>query len=174
MVRSPLKTRVEIPADGPAIRAVHLLAFQRAEEADLVERLRDNGAAKLSMVAELEGAVVGHVLFSPVQLGQGATAVQGLGLAPVGVLPHMQKKGIGSQLISDALRNVAAEKCAFVVVLGEPGFYARFGFKPARQFGAHCKWDVPADAFMLLAFDAARVATASGLASYRDEFDSFD
>lgn len=168
-----MKTRVEIPADGPAIRAVHLLAFQRAEEADLVERLRDNGAARLSMVAELEGAVVGHVLFSPVRLGDGPAALEGLGLAPAGVLPHLQKKGIGSQLISDALRKVAEAKCAFVVVLGDPALYSRFGFKPARQFGAHCKWDAPADAFMLLPFDTGRVATAAGLASYRDEFDSF-
>ena len=164
--------RAEIPADGPAIRAIHLLAFPTSQEADLVESLRGNGAATLSLVAEYQGAVVGHVMFSPVQIGDGSGAVDGLGLAPVGVLPHRQNQGIGSQLIRDALQKLETGKCPFVVVLGEPAFYSRFGFKPAREFGVRCKWDVMEDAFMLLPFDKDRVAAASGLARYRGEFDA--
>jgi putative acetyltransferase len=168
-----VKSRTELPADGPAIRAVHLLAFQRSEEADLVEKVRDSGAVKLSMVALHEGAIVGHVMFSPVQVGEGPAAVDGLGLAPVGVLPHRQKQGIGSQLITDALRTLEAARWPFVVVLGDPAFYRRFGFRPAREFGVHCKWNVPPDTFMLLSFDQDRIAKISGLARYRGEFDSF-
>jgi len=164
--------RAEIPADGPAIRAIHLLAFPTSQEADLVESLRGNGAATLSLVAEYQGAVVGHVMFSPVQIGDGPAAVDGLALAPVGVLPHRQNQGIGSQLIRDALQKLEAGKCPFVVVLGDPAFYSRFGFRPAREFGVHCKWDAMEDAFMLLPFDKDRVSAASGLARYRGEFDS--
>jgi putative acetyltransferase len=167
-----VKIRAEIPADSPAIRAIHLLAFPTSQEADLVDRLRSNGAASLSLVAEYQRAVIGHVLFSHVRLAQGPAAVDGLGLAPVGVLPHRQRQGIGSQLINAGLRKLEADKCPFVVVLGDPAYYARFGFRPAREFGVHCKWDALADAFMLLPFDKSRVATVSGLARYRDEFDS--
>lgn len=167
-----MKARTEIAADGPSIRAIHLLAFPGSGEADLVERLRDNGAATLSMVAIHEGAVVGHVLFSTVQLGDGPAAVDGLGLAPVGVLPHLQKQGLGSMLIRGALQKLEADRCPFVVVLGAPAFYARFGFKPAGEFGVHCKWEAPAGSFMLLPFDKDRVATVEGRARYRDEFDS--
>lgn len=163
--------RTELPADGPAIRAVHLLAFPTSQEADLVESLRNNGAVTLSLVAEYQGALIGHVLFSPVQIGEGPAAVDGLGLAPIGVLPHRQRQGIGSQLIRDALQKLAADKYSFVVVLGEPDYYSRFGFRPAREFGVHCQWDALEDAFMLLPFDNARVARASGLARYRGEFD---
>jgi putative acetyltransferase len=167
-----MKARNEVSADVSAIRAIHLLAFPTSQEADLVERLRNNGAATLSMVAEYQGAVVGHVLFSPVRVGDGAAAVDGLGLAPVGVLPHRQNQGIGSLLIRTALQKLQEGGCAFVVVLGEPAFYARFGFRPAGEYGVHCKWDAPAEAFMLLPFDKGRVAAAPGLARYRDEFDS--
>lgn len=167
-----MKVRAEIPADSPAIRAIHLLAFPTPQESELVDRLRNNGAASLSMVAEYQRAVIGHVLFSPVQLGEGPAAVDGLGLAPVGVLPHRQKQGVGTLMISEALRKLAADKCPFVVVLGDPAFYARFGFRPAREFGVHCKWEALADAFMLLPIDIDRVSRASGLARYRDEFDS--
>lgn len=167
-----MNTRAEIPADGPAIRAVHLLAYNRNQEADLVDKVRNNAAAKLSMVAELDGAIVAHVLFSPVLLGEGATAVHGLGLAPVGVLPHLQKRGIGTQLIQAALAKARSGDCPFVVVLGEPSYYARFGFEPARKLGVHCKLEAPAGAFMLLVFDKSRVVGGMGLARYGEEFDA--
>jgi putative acetyltransferase len=167
-----LKTRREIPADGAAIRAIHLLAFGTSKEANLVDRLRNNSASTLSMVAEHEGAIVGHVLLSPVLLGQGATQLQGLGLAPVGVLPHLQKQGIGSQLIRDALDKIRADGWPFVVVLGAPDYYRRFGFLAASDFGAQCTWSGMADAFMLLPLDAARVGKSAGLARYREEFDA--
>jgi putative acetyltransferase len=70
------------------------------------------------------------------------------------------------------LQKLETGKWPFVVVLGDPAFYSRFGFKPAREFGVHCKWDAMADAFMLLPFDKVRVSAASGLARYRGEFDS--
>lgn len=164
--------RAEIPADVSAIRAIHILAFPTSQEAELVELLRNNGAATLSMVAEYQSSIVGHVLFSPVRIGEGPAAVDGQGLAPVGVLPHRQKQGIGTQLITSALQKLQANKCPFVVVLGDPDYYTRFGFRPAREFGVHCKWDAFADAFMLLPFDKDRIASVSGLARYRDEFDS--
>jgi putative acetyltransferase len=173
VVRATLKTRPEIPADSPAIRTIHLLAFDTCREADLVDKLRNNAAVKLSIVAEEDGAIVGHVAFSPVELGSGVDRIQGLGLGPIAVLPHLQKHGIGTQLIQKSIGILKTDGCPFVVVLGPPGFYARFGFQPARDFGIRCKWDAQADSFLLLALDAAAVARGAGLAQYGAEFDVF-
>ena len=167
-----MNTRAEIPADGPAIRAIHLLAYNRNQEADLVDKVRNNAAAKLSMVAEHDGAIVAHVLFSPVLLGEGSATVRGLGLAPIGVLPHLQKQGIGTMLVQAALAKVKSGNCPFVAVLGEPAYYTRFGFEPARNLGVHCKWEASASAFMLLVFDKSRVVQGMGLARYGEEFDA--
>jgi putative acetyltransferase len=167
-----LNTRAEIPADGPAIRTIHLLAFDTSVEADLVEKLRNNAAVRLSIVAEVDAAIVGHVVFSPVELGEGIDTIRGLGLGPIAVLPHLQRHGIGTKLITMALEILKADGCPFVVVLGAPAFYARFGFKPARDFGVRCKWEAAADSFMLLPFDAERMARGAGLARYGAEFDS--
>jgi putative acetyltransferase len=173
VVRATLKTRAEIPADGPAIRTIHLLAFDTCREADLVEKLRNNAAVKLSIVAEEDGAIVGHVAFSPVELGEGASRIQGLGLGPISVLPHLQKHGIGTQLMQKSIGILKTDGCPFVTVLGPPAFYARFGFRSASDFGIRCKWEAPSDSFMLLAFDAATVARGAGLARYGAEFDVF-
>jgi putative acetyltransferase len=167
-----LKTRIEIPADGAAIRAIHLLAFKTTQEADLVDKLRNNAAVSLSMVVEDAGAIIAHALFSPVVLGSGAAAIHGLGLGPVGVLPHLQKKGIGTQLIKNALEKVATDGWPFVVVLGALPYYTRFGFRPAREFGVHCKWAASADTFMLLPMAKDRVGKNAGFACYREEFDA--
>jgi putative acetyltransferase len=167
-----LKTRAEIPADGPAIRTIHLLAFNTCQEADLVEKLRSHSAIRLSVVAEEDGAIVGHVMYSPVVLGEGAASIQGLGLGPISVLPHLQKHGIGTRLVADSLGALKTNGCPFVVVLGAPSFYARFGFKPARDFGVRCKWDAKDDAFMLLPLHADGVTLNAGLARYHAEFDS--
>lgn len=172
MVWRILKTRPEIPADGAAIRAIHLLAFGTPKEANLVDRLRNNSASTLSLVAEHDGAIVGHLLLSPVLLGEGATQLHGVGLAPIGVLPHLQKQGIGSRLIRDALDKVRADGWPFVVVLGAPEYFQRFGFKAASDVGVRCTWDGVSEAFMLLPLDAARVGKDARLARYREEFDA--
>ena len=120
--------------DAPAVHQVHLRAFGgREAEARLVELLYAAGAAPVSLVAtaEPDGRVVGHVLFSPVQLLDEPEPPTMVGLAPVAVLPEHQGRGIGSRLIRDGLEACRRAGYAAAVVLGEPGYYSRFGFERA-------------------------------------------
>lgn len=158
--------RPEQPGDLLAIREVHRRAFGQDQEANIVDALRANGAALVSLVATLGGAVVGHVLYSPATIGP----VEGAALGPIAVLPEHQHHGIGSQLIEAGNRILAAASCPFAIVLGHATYYPRFGFVPARFRGIPCEWDVPDDAFMVLTLDEDRMQDVSGVATYRHEF----
>ncbi len=118
--------RPETAADHAAIRAVVSAAFARPDEADLVEQLRRNGDAAISLVAEAEGAVIGHVLLSPM-----AAPFAALGLAPLSVLPAHQRSGVGSALMHAAIDTARASGAAAIFLLGNPGYYQRFGFSAA-------------------------------------------
>ena len=134
-----LDIRPEAPADIAAIRAVNRAAFPGPNEAALVDLARARGKAALSLVAVNGGAVLGHVLFSPLSLEAPrprADAVpRGLGLGPVAVLPERQRTGIGSRLIRAGLDAARRQGYDYVVLLGDPAYYSRFGFRPARAFG---------------------------------------
>ena len=116
------------PADAAAIRAVHEAAFPTAVEAELVEALVREGDAVVSLVATRQGEVVGHVMLSRMTVSGDGSALRALGLAPVGVLPGFQGGGFGKALIDAALGIARATGEALVFVLGEPDYYARFGF----------------------------------------------
>jgi len=128
--------RPERESDRAAIFAIHAAAFPTDAEAKLVDRLRDAGAATVSLVAEAEGRVVGHILFSPVRIvapegGESAA----IGLAPVAVAPSLQNAGIGGALIRAGLDACRAAGHTIVFVLGHPPYYPRFGFEPASKCG---------------------------------------
>jgi putative acetyltransferase len=163
-----LDIRPETPADRTAIRDLNADAFGRPDEGQLVDRLRANDGVLLSLVATLGDRIVGHILFSPVRVGQ--PAVEGAALGPMAVLPDLQRHGVGSKLVADGLARLAEQRCAFVVVLGHPRFYPRFGFVRASGYGVSCTWEVPDDAFLLLPLDPARCQGLSGVAEYREEF----
>jgi putative acetyltransferase len=129
-----LTLRHEQRADRAAIHAVHATSFPSADEAELVDALRAAGHLTLSLVAVEQSQVVGHVAFSPVSVPDGP---DGLGLAPVAVLPAFRRRGIAAQLIRAALAECAEAGCGFVVVLGDPSYYGRFGFAPASTFGLY-------------------------------------
>jgi putative acetyltransferase len=116
------------PADAGAVRAVHTAAFPTAGEADLVEALERAGDAVVSLVAEREGEIVGHVLLSRVAASGEGRTYRALGLAPLAVLPEAQRKGIGGALVAAALERAAAAGEELVFLLGDPAFYGRFGF----------------------------------------------
>jgi putative acetyltransferase len=115
-------------SDAAAIRAVHLAAFPDATEADLVERLEQDGDVVLSLVAVEGNRIVGHVLTSRMTAEGDGRTFRAVGLAPVAVLPDRQTAGIGSRLIRDALERLRARGEELVFLVGEPGFYRRFGF----------------------------------------------
>lgn len=168
-----IEIRAERPQDVPAIHGVDELAFGRPVEADMVDRLRHSCAAGLSLVAEDDGVVVGHVLFTPVVIDDDRGPVAGMGLAPVAVTPARQGHGIGTALVEGGLEELRAEGCPFAVVLGHPGFYPRFGFERASAHGLTSQWDgIPDEAFMVLLLDPDTMAGVSGVARYRDEFNA--
>jgi putative acetyltransferase len=161
-----MEIRREEPGDTLAIREVNQRAFGQDQEADIVDTLRANGAVLLSLVATVEGRVVGHAMYSPALIG----ALEGAALGPVAVVPEHQKHGIGGRLIAAGNRMLASSSYPFIIVIGHPTYYPRFGFIPASSRGIRCEWDVPDAAFMVLVLDEATMQDVSGLAKYRDEF----
>lgn len=126
-----ISIRVEDPRDTDdraGIRAVNIAAFGRPDEADLVDGLREEEHALISLVAELEGRIVGHILFSRMWINTSGGLVSAVALAPVAVLPDCQRQGIGSRLIQQGLELLRDRGERIVIVAGHPGYYPRFGF----------------------------------------------
>jgi putative acetyltransferase len=162
--------RPERPCDIAAVREVNDRAFGQPNEGRIVDLLRGACNGTLSLVALAEGQVAGHVLFTPATI-EGPVIVRGLGLGPMAVLPEFQGKGVGKKLVETALTSIRASNCPFIVVLGHPEFYTRFGFQPASDCRLTCPWaGVPNDAFMVLVVDEPVMAKVSGVVRYRDEF----
>jgi putative acetyltransferase len=145
-------------------------AFGQDTEADLVDRLRANGKVTLSLVAEVNGQVVGHILFTPVTIGSAAGTTFVLGLAPMAVLPSYQRRGIGRRLVERALSRLKAAGHRGVVVLGHPAYYPRFGFVAAGTFGIRSEYDAPGAAFMAIELVPNGLKDCSGLAKFQPEF----
>jgi putative acetyltransferase len=145
-----VKIRDEQPGDAAAIFAVNQAAFGRPDEARLVDALRADGAATVSLVAELDGEVVGHILFSEVTLDPPRSVADVIALAPVAVRPDLQSRRIGAALIEEGLRRCGKLGYGAAVLLGPPSYYPRFGFLPAHRFGLRCEFPSPPEAFMAL------------------------
>ena len=160
------RIRDEEAGDAAAVRRLNRRAFGLDLEANLVEALHANGAVTLALVATIGERVAGHILFSPVEVG----GVTGAALGPMAVAPEHQRRGIGGQLITEGIARLRRAGSPFVIVLGHPAFYPRFGFRPASRYGITCEWPVPDEAFMLLELDRARMTAVTGLARYRPEF----
>jgi putative acetyltransferase len=124
--------RTEEAVDIPAITAVNRACFPTDAEANLVDALRAAGRLSISLVAVVDDKVVGHVAFSPVTTANGEA---GLGLGPLAVLEHHRCQGIGAGLVRSGLLACQTADYGWAVVLGDPAYYARFGFRPASEFG---------------------------------------
>ena len=164
-----MRVRLETEADRAAVRAVNEAAFETRAEADLVEVLHAKGVSLVSLVAEVDSEVVGHILFSPVSLADNAR-LKLMGLGPMAVVPDHQRKGIGSGLVREGLSRCRALGCCAVVVVGHPEYYPRFGFLPAGRHALRCEYDVPAEVFMVAELEAGSLNGASGLVRYDDAF----
>ena len=163
--------RAEHPQDFAGVRYVNELAFGQPLEANLVEKVREGCPEALSLVADEGDRVVGHILFTPVVVEQGTRRTLGMGLAPMAVVPERQRQGIGSQLVRRGLEILRQRACPFVIVVGHPDYYPRFGFEPASKYELRCQWEsVPNQAFMAMILDGAAMAGVSGVATYRPEF----
>lgn len=166
-----ISVREEQPGDVAAIRDLNIRAFSGSTEADIVDRLRNRCPDLLSLVAVDNRCIVGHILFSPVTIKTKRGTIVGVGLAPMAVLPEHQHLGIGSKLVRYGLRLLKRRNCPFVIVLGHPEYYPRFGFVPASQYGLECQWEnVPDEAFMVKVIDREFMTGISGVVKYGEEF----
>ncbi|MBD2347201.1 GNAT family N-acetyltransferase [Anabaena subtropica] len=140
----------ETPSDYLAISQVNNLAFGRENESQLIAaiRLSDFYIPELSLIAEIDNNVVGHIIFSYIELA-GEEKLQVLALAPIAVHPQFQKQGIGSALIQIGLTKAEARGESLVIVLGDPQFYTRFGFIPSTTYGIESPFPVPDEFFMV-------------------------
>lgn len=142
-------------------------AFRNAPHTDhteqfIIRALRNSGQLSVSLVAENDGAIIGHVAVSPVRISSDASGWFGLG--PISVAPEHQSQGVGAQLMVHALAELRALGAAGCVVLGDPGYYSRFGFyvEPSLVLPG-----VPAEYFQAISFNGSM---PSGTVSYDDSF----
>lgn len=133
-----------------------------------MDLLRDAGRLSASLVAEVDGAVVGHVAFSPVTVGSGAV---GAGLAPLAVLPSHRRRGVGSALVRAGLQACRDAGLGWAVVLGEPHYYGRFGFRAAPALGLTDEYG-GGDAFQAVELTPGSLPIDAGLVRYAPEFSS--
>jgi len=166
-----LTIRSEKFEDHPAVYEINRRAFETDTEARLVEALRGVEQPLISLVAELDGRLAGHILFTPVSLNGVFSGSRVMGLAPVAVLPEFQNQVIGSALVRAGLEACQATGTELVFVLGHPDYYPRFGFQPVAPLGLHYK-DAQLDPyFFVLELAPGALKGVSGSVSYHPLFE---
>jgi putative acetyltransferase len=161
--------RTESQADYPAVYSVNTSAFETQAEANLVETLRKEAFPYISLVAEEQGEVVGHILFTPVNLS-GHEDLKIMGLAPLAVKSVWQGKGIGAALVKAGLHRCEELGYGACVVLGHPTYYPRFGFVPSVNFGISSDYDVPPEVFMAVELEPGYLQGAAGTIHFHPAF----
>ena len=161
--------RTEEASDVSAIHAVNRAAFPTDAEAKLVDALRAAGRLSISLVAVVDDRVVGHVAFSPVTTGDGKT---GLGLGPLAILEEHRCHGIGSHLVRTGLLACQTADYGWAVVLGDPAYYSRFGFKPATSFGLSDEFQGGIH-FQAIELIPGQLTKDAGVVRYAPEFNAF-
>lgn len=161
--------RPEKSQDIDAIRRINDLAFGQTQEGRGIDLIRAHDPNAFSMVAEIDGEIVGHIFFNSVEIKGKNQTITGLGLAPMSVHPDYQNQGIGTILIKESLKILQERHVPFVVVLGHADYYPKFGFKRASTFGIRCQWEnIPDQVFMAMVLDQTKYLR--GTAYYRKEW----
>lgn len=154
-------------------KAFESLEISDHNEGKLVDKLRkaQTFIDELSLVAELNGQVIGHILFTPITIDNGQQQFQSLILAPVSVLPEFQKQGIGGQLIRAGHQRAIELGFQSVILLGHPGYYPRFGYNPASTWGIKTHIPLPSDdVFMAVELTEGALTGVSGMVIFPPEF----
>lgn len=158
----------ETPEQRAQVHALNRAAFGRDDEADLVERLRADGLVRLSLVAQDDDAIVGHILFTDLPTQVDGRAVRAVALAPMAVDPQRQSAGVGTALVRAGLACLARDGVEAVIVLGHPAYYPRFGFSAA--LAAKLASPFPGEAFMALELAAGALRGEAGQVRYPATF----
>jgi len=164
-----MQIRPETENDQSAVSAINTSAFETPAEAKLVDALREKADPVVSLVAEDDGKIHGHIMFSPVTLS-GHPDLKILGLAPMAVMPEQQRQGIGSALVRAGLEQCKQLGCVAVVVLGHPNYYPRFGFLPSTHFEIVSEYQVPEEVFMAMELQPEALQGKSGCVKYHAAF----
>ena len=161
--RERVKIRAETTADRAPVRELLAGAFSGGGEAELVERLRQAGDAAIAMVADRDGSVVAHIMFSRMR-----APFRALALAPLAVEERSRNRGIGARLVSEGLERARRERWQGVFVLGDPAYYGRFGFSAELASGFSCPWSGPH--LMALALDGGGLPVRNARIGYATAF----
>lgn len=163
--------RGEIPVDAPGIDQLLRQTFPTGAEADLVQKLRQDGLFVLEMVAtDDKGQIIGYIGFTLVDVN-GDKECQWVGLAPLAVASAYQRQGIGAKLVYDGLDSLNEFGYMAVVVVGDPNYYRRFGFTLAKRHGLACKWSGMEAYFQVYALENGNLADYAGLVNFSSYFD---
>jgi len=166
-IKTIMNIRKEKESDFIQITNIHDKAFKNPSEGRIVEDLRENRKLTISLVCEVEGKVIGHIVYSPIY---SKGEIIGLGLAPVAVLPDFQKQGIGSALIKAGNKMAVSKGYSRIFVLGYHDYYSRFGFVPAKKYNYFSKFDPEGRHFMILNNDITTEAERTEI-KYCREFE---
>jgi len=164
-----IRIRDEQQTDITRVHELNSLAFEAETEANLVDVLRETAQPVISLVATEDDTVVGHIMFTPVELSD-RSSLAIMGLAPMAVTPDRQRCGIGSALANEGLHRCAEIGAGAVVVLGHSAYYPKFGFVPASTMGIAYEYDVPDEAFMVHELTPGYLAGATGTIKYHEAF----
>jgi len=162
--------RPERPEDSAAVITINDRAFAGTEESRLVGAIKRSGRPVISLIACSDDTPVGHIFFSPIQIQSEGPTIATLALAPMAVLPAFQRRGIGTLLVEEGLKECASRDCQVVVVVGHPTFYSRFGFGPANGMGLRSVYSAAGDAFMPLELSKGVLAGRTVFVEYPAEF----
>jgi putative acetyltransferase len=165
-----IKIREERPADSKGVWEVNAAAFETEVEANLVNLIRESGIPYISIVAEQDGKLTGHILFTPVELEGDDSGLRLAGLGPMAVIPNLQNQGIGSELVRAGIEQCRLRGFDAIVVLGHPGYYPRFGFVPSVDYNIVSEYDVPEEAFMILELSKGCLKGKQGRIKYHKAF----
>jgi putative acetyltransferase len=166
----PVEIRAERSGDAGAVRRIVEAAFKGKHEADLVDALRARGRFSIALVAEHGPNLAGFVLLTDATIEGSGLKPRGAGLAPLAVRPAFQRRGIGAALVGAALERARAAGFGFVVLLGDPAYYRRFGFRTGSTLGLACEFAAPEEAFMAIELAPGALGGVAGVVRYAPEF----